>query len=50
MWNLTYDTNQHIYETETDSQIENRPVVAKGEGVGKGRIRSLGSAEVNYHA
>ena len=20
MWNLKYDTNEHIYETETDSQ------------------------------
>ena len=33
MWYLKYDTNEHIYETETDSQnIENRFVVAKGEG------------------
>ena len=30
MWNLKYDTNEHIYETETD--IGNRLVVAKGEG------------------
>ena len=30
MWNLKYDTNELIYETETDS--ENRLVVAKGEG------------------
>ena len=22
MWNLKYDTNEHIYETKTDSQIE----------------------------
>ena len=21
MWNLRYDTNEHIYETETDSQM-----------------------------
>ena len=21
IWNLKYDTNEHIYETETDSQI-----------------------------
>ena len=28
MWNLNYDTNEHIYKTET----ENRLVVAKGEG------------------
>ena len=30
MWKLKYDKNQHIYETETD--IENRLVVAKGGG------------------
>ena len=22
MWNLKYDTDEHIYETETDSQTE----------------------------
>ena len=22
MWNVKYDTNEHIYETETDSQRE----------------------------
>ena len=31
MWNLKYNTNEHIYETETDSDIENRLVTAKGE-------------------
>ena len=30
MWNLKYDTNELIYEIETD--IEHRLVVAKGEG------------------
>ena len=34
IWNLKYDTNELIYETETDSQTENRLVVAKG---GQGR-------------
>ena len=34
MWNLKYDTNEPIYETETDSDIENRFVVAKGVGGG----------------
>ena len=34
MWNLNYDTNELIYETETD--IESRLVTAKEEGVGKG--------------
>ena len=31
MWNLNYDTNEHIYKTETDSDVEYRIVVAKGE-------------------
>ena len=35
MWNLKYDKNQHIYEIETDLDIENRLVVAKGGGGGK---------------
>ena len=30
MWNLKYDTNEHIHKTETD--IEKRLLVAKGEG------------------
>ena len=33
MWNLKEDTNEPIYETETD--IGNRLVVAKGKGVAK---------------
>ena len=32
MWNLKYDTNEPTYERETDSQTENRLVVAKGVG------------------
>ena len=32
MWNLKYDTNEHIYETDRLTDIENRLVVAKGEG------------------
>ena len=32
MWNLKYDTNEPVYKT--DSQTENRPVAAKGEGAG----------------
>ena len=31
MWNLKYDTNGPIYETETLIDIEKRLVVAKGE-------------------
>ena len=32
-WSLQYDTNEPTYETETESQTDNRLVVAKG-GVG----------------
>ena len=32
MWNLKYGTNEPIYETETDSDMENRLVVASGWG------------------
>ena len=33
MWNLKYDTNELIYETEIDSQTQNRLVVAKGKAM-----------------
>ena len=48
-WNLKYNTNESIYKTETYSQTENRPIVAKGEGEGEGRIGSLGLADVSYY-
>ena len=32
MWNLKNSTNELIYKTETDSQTENKLMVAKGEG------------------
>ena len=32
MWNLKYDTNEPIYETNRITDIENRLVVAKGGG------------------
>ena len=35
-WNLKYSTNEPIYKTETDSDKENRLVVAKGVGRGSG--------------
>ena len=31
MWNLKYDTSELTCKRETDSQTENRLVVAKGE-------------------
>ena len=32
MWNLKYDTNEPIYKTEINTSLENRLVIAKGEG------------------
>ena len=37
--NIKHDANELLYKTKTDSQTQNRPVVA--EGMGKGRIGSL---------
>ena len=45
MWNLKYDTSEHIYEAETDT--ENRLVVAKGKWVGEEWGESLGLADAN---
>ena len=36
MWNLKCGINEPIYNTETDSDMENRLVVDKGEGGGRG--------------
>ena len=44
-WNLKYATNEAIYKTETDSDIENRLVVAMGEGW----TGSLGLVHANYY-
>ena len=48
MWNLKYDTSELIYETETDSDIENRLVVAK-VGVREGWSGNLGLSDANYY-
>ena len=32
MWNIKYGTNEPIYRTETDPDMENRLVVAKRKG------------------
>ena len=31
MWNIKYDTNELIYKTETDSDIENKLMITKEE-------------------
>ena len=48
VWNLKYDTNEHIYETETDSQMLRADLwLPRGRRVGEGRIGSLGLADEN---
>ena len=48
MWNLKYDTNEHINEIETDSQTRRTDLwLPRGRGVGEGRSRSLGLADAN---
>ena len=32
MWNLKYDTNEHVYETETDSQTTEQTCGSRGWG------------------
>ena len=45
MWNLKHGTDEPVYRTETD--IENKLVVPKGEGVEW--IGSLGLVDANYY-
>ena len=42
MWNLKYDTNEHICKREIESQTENRLVVFKGEGLEEGMELEVG--------
>ena len=44
MWNLKNNTNEFIYKTETDSDIENKLMVTKGERAGG---RSTGLTETH---
>ena len=48
MWNIKYDTNEPIYEIETDSDIENRLVVSKRRGLGEG-WSGLGLADGSFY-
>ena len=50
MWNVKYDTNELIYKTETDSDIENQTYgCQRADRVGEGWIGSLGLADANYY-
>ena len=50
MGNLKYDTNEFIYETETDSQIERLDLwlPSRGRG-GRGWTGSLELTDANYY-
>ena len=49
MWNLKYDTNEPIYESDRITDIENRLVAAKGGGsVREGWGGRLGLADVSF--
>ena len=50
MWNRKYDTNELIYETETDSQTQKTDLwLPRGRGAGEGWSGSLGLADANYY-
>ena len=48
MWNLKYDTNEVIYETETDSRTY-RTDLWLPRGVGEGCTGSLGLADATFY-
>ena len=49
MWNLKYDTNEPIYETETESRTEQTGGLPSGRGLGKGWNGRLGLAVVSFY-
>ena len=46
--NMKNNINESIYEAETESQTENRVVVARGRELGKGWRGRLGLADVSF--
>ena len=51
MWNLKYDTDEPVHETETDSRIQRTDLwLPKGRGSREGRIGSLGLADANSYS
>ena len=47
MWNLRNNTNESIYKTETDSDIEKKLMVTKGESQGRKKL-SMGLTKLLY--
>ena len=48
-WYLKYNTNEHIYETEIDSQQKTDLWLPSGKRGVEGRIRNLRLADANYY-
>ena len=49
MWNLKYDTKETTLRRKTDSDIEDRLMLAEGAGEGEQWTESLGLADVSYY-
>ena len=48
MWNLKYETNEPIYETESQTQRIDW-WLPRGRGIGEGWSERLGLADVSYY-
>ena len=49
MWNLKYDTNEPISESETDSQTQKTDLwLPRRRGLGEGWSERLGLADANW--
>ena len=48
-WNLKYDTKETTLRRKTDSDIEDRLMLAEGAGEGEQWTESLGLADVSYY-
>ena len=50
MWNLKSNTNESIYKTETDSDIEHKFMVNKRKRKEEeGQIRNVGLRDIHYY-
>ena len=50
MWNLKYDTDESIYEAETQSQTERTDRwLPRRKGLGEGWSGKLGLADVSFY-
>ena len=49
VWNLNINKWTYLWKRNRLTNIENRLVIAKGEGAGEKWIRSLGLADASYY-